>query len=158
MNTQTRDINEMKRLLSYANYSKVARALGVKRQVVSEWANGRDVNPKRLEEVRALMQKVAGKTKRSAPAEAGAAQELLGLWTGADPPPWAEGLTRQIINAIDVDREAALQAAGDRFLEIAERLLFPERDDEDKPGTGGPTPGSGGPRPGLGSQGALLDE
>ena len=108
MSAPERDIAEMKRLLSVANYAKVGRALGVKRQVVSEWANGRDVNPTRLEQVRALMQRVAGKTRRNAPAEAGAAEELLARWLGDEPPPWSDAQVGKIIEEIRQDREAAM--------------------------------------------------
>lgn len=57
------DRAEMQRLLAYANYSKVAEAIGVKRAAVSQWAAGRHVTPKRLEQVRELM----GTTKEAAP-------------------------------------------------------------------------------------------
>ena len=57
------DASEMQRLLTYASYAKVGRALGVSRATVSEWAAGRDVNPKRLEQVRELMRSVVGRTK-----------------------------------------------------------------------------------------------
>lgn len=52
--TEDRDRDEMQRLLAYANFSKVAEAVGVKRAAVANWAAGRHVTPARLEQVRAL--------------------------------------------------------------------------------------------------------
>ena len=69
----------MKRLLTYANYQKVANALKVSRASVSEWSRGIDVTPYRLDEVRALMQSVVGRRRKAPPAEAdGAAPEWAG--------------------------------------------------------------------------------
>ena len=52
--TENHDRDEMQRLLAYANFSKVAEAIGVKRAAVANWAAGRHVTPARLEQVRAL--------------------------------------------------------------------------------------------------------
>ena len=52
--TENHDRDEMQKLLAYANFSKVAEAVGVKRAAVANWAAGRHVTPARLEQVRAL--------------------------------------------------------------------------------------------------------
>lgn len=52
--TEDHDRDEMQKLLAYANFSKVAEAVGVKRAAVANWAAGRHVTPARLEQVRAL--------------------------------------------------------------------------------------------------------
>lgn len=52
--TEDRERDEMQKLLAYANFSKVAGAIGVKRAAVANWAAGRHVTPARLEQVRAL--------------------------------------------------------------------------------------------------------
>lgn len=49
------DADEMKALLTYANYAKVGRALGVSKTIVAEWAKGEKVNPHRLQQVRDLI-------------------------------------------------------------------------------------------------------
>lgn len=45
----------MRDLLTYANYAKVGRALGVSKSIVQRWAKGEDVNPRRLQQVRDLL-------------------------------------------------------------------------------------------------------
>jgi hypothetical protein len=92
------EADEMRDLLTYANYAKVGRALGVTKTTVSKWARGEDVNPRRLMQVRDLL--------RPQPAEEPA-------------PAWAERLLAGMM-AVEVksglsdaerDRAAALAAA-----------------------------------------------
>ena len=64
--TESQDIREMKRLLQYANYQKVADALNVKRASVSDWSRGNNVSPRRVEQVRELMLQSVGRRKRAA--------------------------------------------------------------------------------------------
>jgi transposase-like protein len=45
---------ELMALLRYANYSAIARELGVSAQAVKNWAEGRNTSPARLVQVRAL--------------------------------------------------------------------------------------------------------
>jgi len=45
----------MVRLLRFANYTRVAEALGVHRSAVSKWAKGRQVTPWNLSQVEALL-------------------------------------------------------------------------------------------------------
>lgn len=49
------EFEEMVDLLRYANYSRVAKALNVSKNAVSEWAHGRDVSPYRVRQVRDLL-------------------------------------------------------------------------------------------------------
>jgi len=49
------DAERMRELLRYANYAKVAAAIGVTRAAVAEWAKGRDVSPYRLHQVEELL-------------------------------------------------------------------------------------------------------
>jgi transcriptional regulator with XRE-family HTH domain len=49
------DADEMRELLTYANLAKVGKALGVSRNTVSEWANGHNVSPMRVRQVRDLL-------------------------------------------------------------------------------------------------------
>jgi transcriptional regulator with XRE-family HTH domain len=69
----------MQRLLAFANYSKVAEAVGVKRAAVANWAAGRHVTPGRLEQIRALY----GTTKET------------------PRPDWAEGLEDRIAESLE---------------------------------------------------------
>lgn len=57
------DAEEMQQLLTYANLAKVAAALRVSRNAVSQWARGNDVTPYRVRQVRDLL--------RPTPADAG---------------------------------------------------------------------------------------
>jgi DNA-binding transcriptional regulator YdaS (Cro superfamily) len=45
----------MRRLLRYANFAKVANALGVSRASVAEWAKGHNVSPYRLQQIESLL-------------------------------------------------------------------------------------------------------
>lgn len=69
------DATRMRELLRYANYAKVAEALGVSRSSVAEWAKGRDVSPYRLRQVESLLIPEHEETPR---------------------PEWAEGLEAQM--------------------------------------------------------------
>jgi transcriptional regulator with XRE-family HTH domain len=118
--TEDADRSEMQRLLAFANYSKVAEAIGVKRAAVANWAAGRHVTPGRLDQVRALY----GITKEAAPSEEGAAVELLKRWSGDEPPPWAVMGRQQILEALESLRGDSMQAVADRIgTELAEELL-----------------------------------
>jgi transcriptional regulator with XRE-family HTH domain len=118
--TEDADRTEMQRLLAFANYSKVAEAIGVKRAAVANWAAGRHVTPGRLDQVRALY----GITKEAAPSEEGAAVELLKRWSGDEPPPWAVMGRQQILEALESLRGDSMQAVADRIgTELAEELL-----------------------------------
>jgi transcriptional regulator with XRE-family HTH domain len=92
----TPDASEMVELLRYARYVRVAEALGVSRNVVSQWAKGRSVTPYRLQQVREL---------------------LTGQHKEAAPPDWAERLERKLdvlvatagVDPVDVQDEAEAQ-------------------------------------------------
>jgi transcriptional regulator with XRE-family HTH domain len=111
---------ELMRLLRYANFSAVARDLGVSAQAVKNWAEGRNTSLGRLEQVRALY----GITKEAAPSEEGAAVELLKRWSGTEPPPWAVMGRQQILEALESLRGDSMQAVADRIgTELAAELL-----------------------------------
>jgi transcriptional regulator with XRE-family HTH domain len=111
---------ELMRLLRYANFSAVARDLGVSAQAVKNWAEGRNTSLGRLEQVRALY----GITKEAAPSEEGAAVELLKRWSGTEPPPWAVMGRQQILEALESLRGDSMQAVADRIgTELAGELL-----------------------------------
>lgn len=57
------DADEMRELLTYANYRKVGDALGVSKTAVSQWSRGKDVTPFRVRQVRDLLRP---ETRRSA--------------------------------------------------------------------------------------------
>ena len=82
---EDRERDEMVGLLRYANFSKVAEAVGVKRAAVSNWAAGRNVSPKRLEQVRALL---------------GAPVTPQGT-TKEPPPEWARAMESRLVEAIE---------------------------------------------------------
>jgi transcriptional regulator with XRE-family HTH domain len=100
----------MQRLLAFANYSKVAEAIGVKRAAVANWAAGRHVTPGRLEQVRALY----GTTKE------------------APRPDWAEGLEDRIADRLEA--RLSLEVPERVVERVAARLGLPQqRSVEDPP-------------------------
>jgi transcriptional regulator with XRE-family HTH domain len=130
---------ELMRLLRYANFSAVARELGVSAQAVKNWAEGRNTSPGRLDQVRALY----GITKEAAPSEEGAAVELLKRWSGDEPPPWAVMGRQQILEALESLRGDSMQAVADRIgTELAEellpQLLAEQARESSRPPQGGP--------------------
>lgn len=91
--TEDRDREEMQKLLAYANFSKVAEAIGVKRAAVANWAAGRHVTPARLEQVKALYGlPVASQGTQKEPPE----------------PAWLGGLVREVRMNREAIREAML--------------------------------------------------
>jgi transcriptional regulator with XRE-family HTH domain len=108
--TENADRAEMQRLLAFANYSKVAEAIGVKRAAVANWAAGRHVTPGRLEQVRALY----GTTKE------------------APRPDWAEGLEDRIADRLEA--RLSLEVPERVVERVAARLGLPQqRSVEDPP-------------------------
>lgn len=103
------DAERMRELLRYANYAKVAGALGVSRTSVAAWAKGRDVSPFRLRQVEGL---------------------LLPEREEAPTPEWAQGL-REDVAAIrsGVESEAIGLAALRAVLESIGARLPPPADD-----------------------------
>jgi hypothetical protein len=87
--------------------------------------------------------------EKETPAEAGAAEELLRRWLGNEPPPWAQGLTDQIVSAIEGDRQAVVSAAIEAAVDVAERRLFEGSDPEAETPPTDPPPETeeGRPRP-----------
>lgn len=69
------DSDEMRDLLAYAAYNKVAAALTVSRNTVSLWAKGRNVTPYRLRQVRDLLRPET--VKEPQPEWAGAMEQRL---------------------------------------------------------------------------------
>jgi transcriptional regulator with XRE-family HTH domain len=115
----------MQRLLAFANYSKVAEAVGVKRAAVANWAAGRHVTPGRLEQIRALY----GTTKET------------------PRPEWAEGLEDRIAERLEARLSLEIPA---RVVErVAARLELPRpRSVEDPPEhIGAPRDSAGTTRP-----------
>jgi transposase-like protein len=101
---------ELMALLRYANYSAIARELGVSAQAVKNWAEGRNTSPARLVQVRAL----------------------YGITKEAPRPEWAEGLEDRIAESV----EARLSLdVPERVVErVAARLGLPQqRSDVDLP-------------------------
>jgi transcriptional regulator with XRE-family HTH domain len=133
MEMQQRLEERMKELLEYANYQRVATALGVSRTAVWRWARGEAVTPGALNRVQSLLRP---DTKEEAAPE-GAAETLLRLWTGETPPPWAVMGRQQILEALESLRgdsmDATAEAAG---RELAARLL-PQLPEQRTPGTSG---------------------
>jgi hypothetical protein len=146
---------EVKRALSDAGLSApaAARKLGWDRKRIYRWIDG-DVSP-RLEDIEAFAVAVGplrleiGGTTKNTPAEAGAAEELLRRWLGNDPPPWANALTRQIVSAIEGDRQAVVSAAIEAAVDVAERRLFEDSGPEAETPPTDPPPETeeGRPRP-----------
>lgn len=113
----------------------------VSARTVDRWKSGESTPSKgHLEGIRELV----GATK-SAPAGAGAAEELLRLWTGPKAPPWARAMTRQIISAIERDRQAFLDQSAAQYAALAELLHGQDSDDGAPPTTPGPQPKRPGP-------------
>lgn len=110
--------SEMQQLLAYANFSKVAEAVGVKRAAVSQWAAGKHVTPKRLEQVRELMD-IAKSRPSDMERRLSGIESLLDVIARATP-------------GIDVKRVAEIRRERDA-------LLRSQSPDEERP--------SGGPRP-----------
>ena len=105
--TEDRDREEMQKLLAYANFSKVAEAIGVKRAAVANWAAGRHVTPKRLEQVKSLYGlPVASQGTQKEPLE----------------PAWLEGLVREVrMNRAVI--QAAMSGADPAFVSrVLDRL------------------------------------
>jgi transcriptional regulator with XRE-family HTH domain len=132
MNADDRVRTELQRLMRYANAAKVADALGVSRATAARWARGESGDPLALQGVRRLF---GLDTQKEAPPsnESGAAAELLRLWTGANPPPWASALTDQVKAMLEENRRIITEAmnivvdrAGDETRQLADdvrRLL-----------------------------------
>lgn len=85
---------EMMALLRYANYAKVAAALGVSRASVADWAAGRHVTPARLHAVRKLMN-----AENAPPAEADGAYRKVAIEA-------AEEVVRRLVTPEVVERAA----------------------------------------------------
>jgi DNA-binding transcriptional regulator YdaS (Cro superfamily) len=91
---------ELMALLRYANYSAIARELGVSAQAVKNWAEGRNTSPARLVQVRAL----------------------YGITKEAPRPDWAEGLEDRIAERL----EASLDVPERVVERVAARLGLPQ--------------------------------
>jgi transposase-like protein len=101
---------ELMALLRYANYSAIARDLGLSAQAVKNWAEGRNTSLGRLEQVRAL----------------------FGITKEAPRPEWAEGLEDRIAERLEARLSLEIPA---RVVErVAARLELPQqRSVEDPP-------------------------
>lgn len=107
----TPEASEMVGLLRYAQYIRVAEALGVSRNIVSKWAKGRSVTPYRVRQVRELL--------------------TFGPQTKESPPPhWATGLVNDV-PAIrgDVEQVVNELAILRALLEARQSGLLPPYDD-----------------------------
>jgi hypothetical protein len=122
MPTEPEVRDELMRLLRYANKTAIARELNVSAQAVVNWSEGRNVTEARLVQVKRLYGlPVAsdGQNETAPPAGAdGAMGAFLTRWYSDDPPPWADLLTTQIIDAVrqlrDRTREETVQTVLDR--------------------------------------------
>jgi DNA-binding transcriptional regulator YdaS (Cro superfamily) len=101
---------ELMALLRYANYSAIARELGVSAQAVKNWAEGRNTSPARLVQVRAL----------------------YGITKEAPRPDWAEGLEDRIAERLEA--RLSLEVPERVVERVATRLGLPQpRSDVDLP-------------------------
>ena len=149
----------MRELLAYAAYHKVAAALGVSRTSVSQWAKGRDVTPYRVRQVRDLLRPPEPQDETE-PQWARAllhrlnqmGEQVDGIaerWTTDEAPPWAAGLTGQIVSAIAAGQEDLIEAIAARVAADAARALDEGTDDEGQHGSGDQPGGPARPRPQL---------
>jgi transcriptional regulator with XRE-family HTH domain len=111
--------------MRYMNAAKVAVALDVSPSTTARWARGETGDARALRRVRQLL----GQTETAPPSvESGAADELLGLWTGATPP-WAVSLTNQLTTILEEHRklmEGVLRVATEEQGEDTRRLVSEE--------------------------------
>ena len=115
----------------------------VSSRTVDRWKAGESRPSKgHLQAIRELV----GATQNAAPSEEGAAAELLRLWTGAQAPAWAQGLADAILNAVARTQQTFLEQAAVQYADLAERLLGPDSDAGESPGSAGPQPRRPGPR------------
>ena len=119
---EDRDREEMQQLLAYANFSKVAEAVGVKRAAVSQWARGKHVTPARLEQVRELL----GTTKESRPSDV--ERRLEGIESLLD-------VIARATPGIDVKRVAEIRRERDALLRSQSRDGERQSGDQRPPGT-----------------------
>lgn len=147
--------SELKRLMRYANAARVASALGVSRATAARWSRGESGDELALSGVRRLL----GHEEAAPLSESGAAAELLRLWTGTAPPPWADSLTSQVKAMLEDNRQLITEALrimveqqGDdtrrlvseevrRALDEVEQTDPPQPDDATSPVRNGSTPG-----------------
>lgn len=133
----------MQELLKPLSPSWVASQVGVTRQQVDRWKNGYNVTAERLDQVVDAVRDLlpAPQTQRNAPPVGtdGAARELLRLWRGKKPPPWADGLTQAVISAVrerrEADEDALIEAALDRAVALGfyvRPTAEPSPDSEDR--------------------------
>lgn len=97
------DADEMRDLLTYAAYNKVAAALNVSRNTVSLWARGVNVSPYRLRQVRDLLRP---ETARNATA-----------------PSWAVAMEQRLLEKLEINRQLIGALGRPELLEAAERVI-----------------------------------
>jgi hypothetical protein len=139
---------EVQRLLKPLSTKWVEAVCGVTRETVATWRSGASQpRPDRWLKLVKAVRAILPEKEEEAPAEAGAAEELLRRWLGNDPPPWAQGLTDQIVSAIEGDRQAVVSAAIEAAVDVAERRLFEDSGPEAETPPTDPPPATGGGRP-----------
>jgi transcriptional regulator with XRE-family HTH domain len=118
----------MQELLTYANHSKVGRAIGVSRTTVSEWAKGRDVTPYRLTQVEQLL--------GPPPVDiATRLQEVLAAVADAE---------RRVISEVRQSREALYDTIADQLVREVLPGILEELNAEQLGGTEDPPPDAAG--------------
>lgn len=141
--------DRMQELLAFANYSKVARALDVSKSAVSDWANGRDVTPFRLEQVERLLLRAA-----PAIAEPPGGYALSDLTSKVDAIitrdevlELVDDAKRAIVSEVQLNREALYTAIAEELVSKALPRLLEELRAERSNGTQDPPPGTVARRP-----------
>lgn len=110
----------MVRLLRFANYSEIGRALGVGGAAVQKWARGQNVGAYQVERVERLY------------------AETFGTVGESDAPPWAEALTARIIAEVRTMKGETIAETVTRVFDAIESSELVSRP------PGGSSPGHGG--------------